>query len=519
MKKKFNTTGTCFPKLHYMMNNTNKFVEVMELIELGEYFSMHHPRQFGKTTMIETLVNALQKREEYLPIRLNFQGIDSKWHESDEAFGQMFIKELIRYFKITRSPLATFLKENPAPNDLNDVSDLISDLVIEAQSKVVVLIDEVDASSNYAAFVNFLTMLRNKYLIRGNAPTFYSVVLVGVHDIKNLKFKLRNPEEAQYNSPWNIAVDFKVDLSFNPKEIAPMLEQYTEAEGVQMDIPAIAERLHYHTSGYPFLISKICKDLVEDILPYKKDKTTWTLDDVEASVRLLLKQNNTNFDSLFGNLENHKDLYDLTARIILDGAEIGFNQYNPTIYKGILYGIFKRNGKIRIHNRIYEQLIYSYLSSKVETATNADGYNVSTQFLLEDGSLDFKLVLLRFQQFLKEEYSDRDQKFLERQWRLLFLAFIRPIVNGEGYTFKEVQVSQERRLDVVVTYLQYRYIVELKRWYGGQYHDKGLDQLHDYLELHGLDSGYLLIFDERKQQTWSSKMIIHKGKSIFTVWV
>ena len=518
MKKEFNVTGTCFPSEHYMMDNSKKFGAILKLIERGKYFSMHHPRQFGKTTMMETLVNALKERADYLPIRLSFQGIDSKWHESDEAFGQMFVNQVMRYFKIKKSPLAHFLQQNPRPENLSQVSDLITDLVIETDKKLVVLIDEVDASSNYAAFLNFLAMLRTKYLERGSIPTFHSIVLIGVHDIKNLKFKLRNPEAAQYNSPWNIAADFDVDLSFHPPEIAPMLEEYCEAEGIQMDIPAIAERLHYHTSGYPFLVTKLCKIIAEKILKKEPNRKYWTLDDVETSVQIMLDDDNTNFDSLTKNLENHSDLYDLTSRVVLDGAEVVFNRYNPTIAKGILYGVYKRNGKVKIHNRIYEQLIYSYLASKMETQTAA-GDSSSRQFITDDGGLDFQLVLKRFQQFLKEEYSEKDEKFMERQWRLLFLAFIRPIVNGEGYTFKEVQISQEKRLDVVVTYQKHRYIVELKRWYGGEYHQKGLDQLTDYLDVHGLQEGYLVIFDERKKQSWQSKTVEHKDKVIYIVWV
>jgi hypothetical protein len=136
-----------------------------------------------------------------------------------------------------------------------------------------------------------------------------------------------------------------------------------------MDISAMAERLYYHTSGYPFLVSKLCKNIAEKILKTKpeKERNEWTLADLEESVRLLLRENNTNFDSLIGNLENHQDLYDLVSRIILDGEIVPFNQYNPTIYKGILYGIFKRNGRIRIHNRIYEQLVYDYMTSKLIT--------------------------------------------------------------------------------------------------------------------------------------------------------
>lgn len=63
-------------------------------------------------------------------------------------------------------------------------------------------------------------MLRNKYLGRevGKDFTFKSVILAGVYDVKSLKLKIRNKEEAKYNSPWNIAVDFNVDMSFRPKK-------------------------------------------------------------------------------------------------------------------------------------------------------------------------------------------------------------------------------------------------------------------------------------------------------------
>lgn len=513
--KEFNTTGTCRPHQHYMMNNSKMFHQIMRLINFGKYFTINRPRQYGKTTMLFQLMEYLDKSEEYLPVKLNFQGIDNSWHESDVAFAQMFIRHLSEDLK---KRYGNKIKVNlpAAINKMEDLSNWISTFVESTDKKVVLLIDEVDASSNYEAF---LGMLRKKYLARdfGDA-TFHSVVLAGVHDIKNLKFKLRNPDDVQYNSPWNIAVDFDIRMSFIPEEIEPMLEQYCEAENIKMDIPDIAERLYYHTSGYPFLVSKLCWNIVEKILP-KTNKTEWTLADVEASVQLMLKEDNTNFDSLIKNLENNRDLYDLTYRIVIEGDEIGFNQYNPTIKKGILYGVYKRNGKVKIHNKIYEQLIYDYLASKVETEVQTTNYGTSRQFITEDNGLDFQLVLQRFQQFMKEEFSDKDNNFLERQWRLLFLAFIRPIVNGEGYTFKEVQISEEKRLDVVVTYNQHRYIVELKRWYSNVYHEKGLSQLADYLAVHGLENGFLVIFDNRKKKEWESETIVHDGKTLFVVWV
>ncbi|MCB9293534.1 MAG: hypothetical protein H6559_10490 [Lewinellaceae bacterium] len=65
---------------------------------------------------------------------------------------------------------------------------------------------------------------------------------------------------------------FKVRMSFNPAEIAPMLKDYSKAEGVSMDIPVLSEQLYYYTSGYPFLVSKLCETISEDILPGKAEK-------------------------------------------------------------------------------------------------------------------------------------------------------------------------------------------------------------------------------------------------------
>jgi len=47
-------------------------------------------------------------------------------------------------------------------------------------------------------------------------------------------------------------------------------------------------------------------------------------------------------------------------------------------------------------------------------------------------------ILQRFKQFMKEQYSSKDQEFIEHHGRLLFLAFIKPIINGRGFDFKEV---------------------------------------------------------------------------------
>ena len=525
MKKKFNITGTCFPEMHYMMDNSEKLKQVTALITFGEYFTINRPRQYGKTTMLYFIEEHFKDSNEYSTIALNFQGVDEQWHQSDKAFAEMFLDQLIDYFEYIDVDIYTFLeKEKPHVSDMGKLAKSITRLVFKVDKKLILLIDEVDANSNYEPFLRFPGMLRTKYLKR-NRPqhaTFHSVVLAGVYDIKSLKYRLRNPDDTQTNSPWNIAVDFEVDMRFNPQEIAPMLEEYSAAENVRMDVPAVAERLHYYTSGHPFLVSRLCKIIAENLLPKKPEEQRhqWTLDDVEQSVQILLKEENTNFESLIKNLENNAALYNLAHAVIINGVNIPFNPDEPVTRLGRVYGIFKENGRLRIHNRIYEQRLYNYMAAKTLQASITKGeYNFNDYYTTADNTLDMERVLKQFQQFMKEQRSTRDLAFIEREWRLLFLSFLKPVINGKGYDFKEVEISEEKRLDIVVTFYTHKYILELKLWRGPKAHEKGLDQLANYLDIHNVSEGYLLIFDNRKEKSEEAITIQHKGKEIFAVWV
>lgn len=171
-----------------------------------------------------------------------------------------------------------------------------------------------------------------------------------------------------------------------------------------------------------------------------------------------------------------------------------------------MYGIFRNeNRKVKIHNRIYEQRIYNYLSSLIETSTKIGSYNQKSKYIDINGDLDIKKVLVNFADFMKHEKNNKHESFLEADGRLLFLAFISPIINGTGFAFKEVQGGDEKRFDIVITYNKKMYIIELKIWKGEVYHQNGLVQLAEYLRQYNLENGYLLIFDFRKEQGLSGE--------------
>ncbi|WP_411680051.1 AAA family ATPase [Clostridium thailandense] len=508
MEKKFNVTGTCIPSRNYMVDTSNKIDEIINLVKNEEYFIINRPRQYGKTTTLFLLNNRLKKSVDYLPIKISFEGIGDLIFEDEIKFSKGFLKILKRPLELDNQDIADFIDKNKEEvESLDDLSSLITKLIKYINKKVVLMIDEVDKSSNNQLFLSFLGMLRNKYLLRneGLDYTFHSIILAGVHDIKTLKIKIRPEEEQKYNSPWNIAADFDVDMSFSPEEIKTMLDDYVENKAVEMDKEYFSERLYYYTSGYPFLVSKLCKIIDEKIM--EKDKLVWDKKYMDLSVKEILKDSNTNFDSVIKNMENNKELKNMVCSIIIDGNKITYNFNNPIINLGMLYGIFKNEDmNLKMNNRIYEQLLYNYMSSIMETSTKVSEYNEKSKFIGEDGTLDVRKILIKFSEFMKHEYSGKRETFLEADGRLLFLAFISPIINGTGFAFKEVQGGDEKRFDIVITYNKKMYILELKIWRGEEYHKKGLMQLGEYLGQYGLSEGYLLILDFRKENNGAGKL-------------
>ncbi len=525
MKREFNVTGTCFPQFHYMADVSAKFDTAINLVEKGKYFAINRPRQYGKTTMLESLTRVLIQSDEWLVFNISFEAIDSQTGAEMKPFCQAFVRLLSRsMLNFGHSEWENYLKEKAKEvNNLDDVSLLVSELVNKSQKKCVMLIDEVDKSSNNQLFLDFLAMLRYKYLNRHSIAdaTFYSVVLAGLYDVKSLRLKLGLNEEAKYNSPWNIAADFNVVMELQPNEIVPMLKDYAEEQNVSMDFQAVADALFYYTSGYPYLVSALCKIVDEAIMPEKSERI-WTAFDIEIAADKLIKapRSTTNFDTLIKNLENNADLYRIIYQLVIENEPFNYNIHDPLIHYALQHGIVSDSSYgLAIHNRIYREIIANYMTSKTMTSGQSLYIGTSEPYLLANNALDMRKVLLKFQELMRIEYSKKDDSFIERNGRLIFLAFLKPIINGKGYAFKEPEISEERRMDIAVSFFQHKYIIELKMWRGNAAHKKGLVQLGDYLDRQNESQGFLVIFEQNVEKSWKKGWIRANGKKVFAVWV
>ena len=162
MAKKFNVTGTCIPGQHYIADTSGKLRQILDMVEAGNYFIINRPRQYGKTTTLFLLVQRLRQSSEYLPIRISFAGVGDDVFLTEKAFCNMFLDMLeSRVRQQGPEALADFLlEESHRTTSLKELSKSVAKLAAQSGKRVVLMIDEVDKSSNNQLFISFLALLR-----------------------------------------------------------------------------------------------------------------------------------------------------------------------------------------------------------------------------------------------------------------------------------------------------------------------------------------------------------------------
>ena len=521
--KRFNVTGTCFPEKHYMVDISSNLNAMHKMVDEGIYFTINRGRQYGKTTTLSGLNEKLEKAG-YIVFSISFEAVGEEAYESEECFYKSFLWLLSRQItyglvKNAGDELVELLEKYADNEDgisWKQMDMLISRMCSISPGKVVVMIDEVDQAGNFQVFLKFLGLLRSKYLSRDRIPTFHSVILAGVYDIKNLKLKLRSDEEHQLNSPWNIAVGYDKDMSLSEAGIAGMLSEYEADHSTGMDVAAMAKRLRDYTSGYPFLVSRLCQ-----IMDAEEKEDSWTAEGFQRAVKAILGESNTLFDDMVKKLVQFPKLHDMLYEILYTGRRVTFNRDDREINIAGMFGyIYDKNGAVAIANRILEMRLYNLFvteASKVDDIYRSGSVD-RTQFI-KDGVLDMKRILERFVWHYTEIYGDRDERFHEKEGRKFFLFYLKPIINGTGNSYVEAETLDEGRMDVVVDYLGKQYVIELKIWRGPAYHEEGEKQLAGYLDSMHLDHGYMLTFNFNQKKENGVQERFLDGKRIYEAFV
>lgn len=519
MEKVFNVNGACRPDRHYMVNLSQRLEEIRDMVEKGQYFTINKARQYGKTTILRALADYLKK--DYAVISLDFQNIESDEYADGNSFVHAFAREINR--RIRRMPdvdgkikeKLTRLADSAYQNArMAEMFECFSEWCGQSEKSVVLIIDEIDTAANNQVFLDFLAQIRACYLDSDVTPTFQSVILAGVYDIRNINRKIRPENEHKTNSPWNIAADFLVDMSFSVKDISGMLEEYEADHHTGMDVNEISCLLYDYTSGYPYLVSRLCKfmdERVTDMSDFRDKSSVWTKIGFLEAVKLLLEDQNPLFESLVGKLNDFPELSDIISNLLFQGQSIAYNPDDEAIQNARMFGFVKvKNSKVLLANRLFETRLYNYFLLKF-SAQSSDIYSESSrqksQFIV-GRHLNMRRILEKFVETFDYLYGNQDETFLEDAGRKYFMLFLKPIINGTGNCYVEPETRNHERMDLVIDYHGEQYICELKIWHGNAYNERGECQLLDYMEYFHLERGYMLSFNFNKKKQIGVKDIV-----------
>jgi hypothetical protein len=245
---------------------------------------------------------------------------------------------------------------------LSSLMDGIRNMNIKNGKPIALSIDEIDKACNCAAFISFISALRDEYLSLPKLA-FRSVILAGVRDARHLA--TRSHEE--HASPWNIAAPLDENLGFSAEDIETMLLDYEADHHIGFSAKSMSSALRDWTNGYPYLVSKLCSILDAEasaLSPLQRQSDIWTSSGLAKAVETLCKDKDVCiFQSLKNQLEDSKELRSLLQELLYGGKAINQSAVGNIAELAILHGFVAadRHGYLSVSNKIFESFLYGQL--------------------------------------------------------------------------------------------------------------------------------------------------------------
>jgi hypothetical protein len=161
-------------------------------------------------------------------------------------------------------------------------------------------------------------------------------------------------------------------------------------------------------------------------------------------------------------------------------------------------GLCRRSsqGGLVVANPIYREVLPRVLSQTPEDSLP----QIAPSWLNPDDTLAPDKLLQAFLSFWRQHGQPllKSAPYHEIAPHLVLMAFLHRVINGGGTLEREYAIGSDR-MDLCLRYGEVTLGMELKVWREGRPDPihAGLEQLDRYLAGLGLDSGWLVIFDQR----------------------
>ncbi|MFI6522900.1 hypothetical protein ACIBF1_45610 [Spirillospora sp. NPDC050679] len=494
--KAFNTAGPCHQDKHYMLDPLVRLPEARGLVERGEYFVVHAPRQAGKTTALFELAQELNGTGQYAAVRFSCE--TARVTGDDVGSAELLVLHSIHDAASWNGMPSECLPPDPWPQDVPGAQLLtgLRDWAARCPRPLVLLFDEIDTLRGQS-LVSVLRQLSDGFNARP-LPFPHSVVLCGMRNVPDCRASLGgDPDRPGTSALFDISAASLRIGEFSFAQVADLYGQHTAATGQRFTDDAV-RRAFEASRGQPWLVNSLARDIIERMRIPPTEPITGEL--VERAVERIIAERGTHLDSLVARLREPR--VRRTLEPVIAGAE---GPPDDLSYVRDL-GLLTRSGPLRISNPIYEEVTLRFLGQELLTWSYAE----PRRFVRSDGQLDVPALLEEFVTFWKAESAILDAEPIcdEAAYRLVLMAFLQRVAPSGAYVDREYAVGRQR-VDVMVrkpyTGADGRLAVQWSAFElkvrtdeSGDPVPAGLEQLDGYLDRLGLDTGTLVVFDRRR---------------------
>jgi type II secretory pathway predicted ATPase ExeA len=474
-----------------MLPPTVRVPQVEQLIAQENYFVIHAPRQTGKSTAMLSLAQQLTESDRYTAVMLSVEVGSPLSHDLDRAE-----VAIIATWKRTAS---VWLPAELQPPDWSNltagqrIGEALQRWAVSSSRPLAIFIDEIDSLQN-ETLLSVLRQLRDGYPSRPRAFP-QSVGLIGLRDVRDYKVASGGSDRLNTASPFNIKVKSLTLRNFNAAEVAELYTQHTTETGQIFTAAAIAHAFEL-TQGQPWLVNALVKEIVEELVT---DPTqAITVEHFQQAKEILIQRKDTHLDSLAERLREPR------VRAIIEPMLAGQGLGNtPDDDRQFLVdlGLVRRDpeGGLVMANPIYREVVPRVLTGGTQDSLP----RIAPTWLTADGELDSQRLLEAFLAFWRQHGEPllRSAAYHEIAPHIVLMAFLHRVANGGGTLDREYAIGSDR-MDICLRYRQTTLGMELKVWRNKRPDPikKGLEQLDGYLSRLGLETGWLVIFDQRSGQ-------------------
>jgi type II secretory pathway predicted ATPase ExeA len=498
-----------------MLPASERLPELRALIDQKAYFVIHAPRQVGKTTTMMQLARELTAEGRYAALLVSME-VGAAFND-DPGAAELAILGTWRGDAEVWLPQELQPPAWPSAEAGQRIFTALKTWVMEAPRPLVLFLDEIDALED-SALISVLRQLRNGYRNRPRGFP-WSLALIGLRDVRDYKVASGGSKRLTTASPFNIKTRSLTLRNFTAEEVATLYRQHT-AETGQVFTDEAVRRAFDLTQGQPWLVNSLAKVAVEELQPDVTQPIT--LAEIERAKEILIERQETHLDSLVERLREPR-IRNIIEPILAGSSDVSALPPDDVRFVEDL-GLVRQTDKggLVIANPIYREVI-PYMLSYV---TRAFLPQIQPTWLRADGTLDPDKLLEAFLKFWRQHGQPllKSVHYHEIAPHIVLMAFLHRVVNGGGTLEREYAIGT-RRMDVCLRYGQTTLAMELKVWRDGERDplNEGLEQLDNYLSGLGLDTGWLVIFDQRSglpdisERTTAEKARTPAGREVTVV--